>query len=253
MDWLRNDLHLAPGKSVLDLGAGTGKFSLRLLATGAKVIAVEPAPAMLQELRREFPVVEAREGIAEAIPCPTASMDVVICAQAFHWFANAQAVREINRVLKPDGMLGLIWNVRNECVGWVAALTQLIKPFEGDAPRYSTMRWRDTLLETDFSPVEERHFSHKYTGNPERVIVDRVLSVSFIAALPEAERERVAQQVRDLVASTPELASRASVDFPYETVAYSYKRPSLSAALGIPKTRLRYAKKISDEPSYDLS
>ena len=45
-------LEPAPGPRVLDLGAGTGKLTATLVALGAEVIAVEPDPAMLTELRR---------------------------------------------------------------------------------------------------------------------------------------------------------------------------------------------------------
>jgi SAM-dependent methyltransferase len=134
--WLRRDIGLSDGKTVLDLGAGTGKFIPKLLATGATVIAVEPVPAMLGQLTRLYPDIEAKEGSAEHIPLADASVDAVVCAQAFHWFATPEALTEINRVLKLGGALGLVWNVRDERVAWVAALTEIMKPFEGDAPRH---------------------------------------------------------------------------------------------------------------------
>src|SRR5580700_5629283 len=105
--WLTDDLGLGSGKTALDLAAGTGKFSSRLLATGATVIAVEPVQAILNELRRQYPEVEARSGMAQAIPIEDASVDAVVCAQSFHWFATPEALREIHRVLKPGGALGL--------------------------------------------------------------------------------------------------------------------------------------------------
>ena len=121
-EWLTQDLGLSAGKTALDLGAGTGKFSPRLLATRATVIAVEPVQAMLDQLIRQYPGVEARSGTAEAIPIEDASVDAVVCAQAFHWFATREALHEIRRVLKPGGAFGLVWNLRDESVPWVAAL-----------------------------------------------------------------------------------------------------------------------------------
>src|SRR5690348_6638971 len=73
------------GRTLLDLGAGTGKLTAALLGRGA-VIAVEPDPAMLAELRRRLPDVDAREGSAESIPLPTGSVDTVLVGQAWHWF-----------------------------------------------------------------------------------------------------------------------------------------------------------------------
>jgi len=54
----------------------------------------------------------------------------VVCAQAFHWFASAEALAGIHRLLKPAGELGLIWNVRDQSVDWVADLTRIMAPYE---------------------------------------------------------------------------------------------------------------------------
>jgi SAM-dependent methyltransferase len=217
--WLTHDLGLTRGKMALDLAAGTGKFSPRLLATGAAVIAVEPVRAMLEQLIGQYPEIDARNGSAQNIPLDDASVDAVVCAQSFHWFAMPEALREIHRVLKPGGAFGLVWNVRDDSVQWVAALTAIMKPFEGDAPRYHSQKWRDVFPADGFSPLRERQFSNRHTGPPEKVIIDRILSVSFMAALPLEEREQVAAQLREIIASYPELAGKTQVTFPYETLA----------------------------------
>ncbi len=218
--WLRDELHLGPGGAVLDLGAGTGKFLSRLRSVGATLNAVEPTPAMLQILTAANPDVDAKPGTAERIPFSDASMDAIVCAQSFHWFATRAALAEMRRVLKIGGALGLIWNVRDESVDWVAALTRIIAPYEGDAPRFAGGRWRAVFPAEGFSPLEQRRFAHAHVGPPERVVVDRILSTSFIAALSAAEREKVAGKVRALIAATPTLAGRAEVAFPYETRAF---------------------------------
>src|ERR1700712_1930981 len=132
--WLTGELGLAAGKTVLDLGAGTGKFSRSLLATGANVIAVEPVAAMLAQLVQQYPAVQAKSGPAEEIPLADASVDAVLCAQSFHWFATPASLREIHRVLKGGGALGLVWNVRDDHVAWVQKLSAIMLPYEGDAP-----------------------------------------------------------------------------------------------------------------------
>jgi SAM-dependent methyltransferase len=218
--WLAQDLGLGRGKTALDLGAGTGKFSRSLLAIGANVIAVEPIPAMLGQLVRQYPQVEARSGSAEAIPADDASVDAVVCAQCFHWFATPEALQEIHRVLKPDGALGLIWNDRDQRVEWVAALNRIMEPFVGDAPRFHSQKWRTLFPGDGFTPLREQRFPNRYTGDPEQVIVQRILSVSFIAALPAEERERVTAQLRDVIATSPQLAGKTQVTFPYETLAF---------------------------------
>lgn len=223
-DWLRNDLSLCEGKTVLDLGAGTGKFLPYLQSTGATVIAVEPVAAMLSQLARLHPDVEARQGSAENIPLADCSVDAVICAQAFHWFANRKSLAEILRVLNPGGSLGLIWNVRDESVRWVAALTEIMRHYEGDTPRYHSQEWRSLFPADGFGPLLEQYFPNEHTGPPEHVIIDRILSVSFIAALSPAEQKRVAEEIRELIASTPELAGKGQVTFPYETAVFSCKK-----------------------------
>jgi SAM-dependent methyltransferase len=225
-EWLTQDLGLSSGKTVLDLGAGTGKFSPRLMATGAAVIAVEPVPAMLAQLTRQYPEITARSGSAEAIPLEDASLDAVVCAQSFHWFATSEALREIHRVLKPGGALGLVWNIRDERVEWVAALTRIMRPYEGDAPRFHSQKWRSLFPADGFSPLRGKRFSNRHTGAPEQVIVDRILSVSFIAALPPEEQDRVKSKLREVIATSPELAGKAQVTFPYETLAFVCTRLS---------------------------
>jgi SAM-dependent methyltransferase len=219
--WLRDTLQLAPGKTVVDLGAGTGKFTPRLVATGAKVIAVEPVAQMLAKLSAALPGVETLSGTAESIPLADASVEAVVCAQAFHWFATRGALAEIQRVLKPGGRLGLVWNMRDARVGWVARLDGIVNRYEGDTPRYYTGAWREVFPYPGFGPLQEQHFSHGHTGAPDDVIVNRVRSTSFIAALPPAEQARVDEQVRALVAAEPTLHGKAAVTVPYETAAFS--------------------------------
>lgn len=109
-----------------------------LSGCGGEIVALEPVAAMREQLTAAFPQVEVLAGTADAIPLPDGSVDAVVCAQAFHWFATAPAVAEMARVLKPGGVLGLIWNVRDESVPWVAELSTITDPWEGDTPRYRT-------------------------------------------------------------------------------------------------------------------
>jgi SAM-dependent methyltransferase len=220
LDWLLHDLGLRPGRTAIDLGAGTGKFTRLLAQTGATVIAVEPAAGMLKRLTRELPGVTALRGEAQHIPLADSSADAVICAQSFHWFASRESLAEIRRVLKPGGVLGLIWNVRDQSVPWVAELTRIIEPFEGDAPRYDDDEWRVVFPAKGFSDLRERSFPHEHVGSSERVVVERVESVSFIAALPDEQRARVLNLVRALIGSTPALSMRPIVSFPYVTRAF---------------------------------
>ena len=119
--WLAQALGLGPGREVADVGAGTGKFTALLATTGATVVGVEPVDAMRAKIDAlQLPTVRAMAGTAQAIPLSAATLDAVVCAQAFHWFATRDALDEFHRVLRPGGKLGLVWNVRDESVDWVA-------------------------------------------------------------------------------------------------------------------------------------
>src|SRR4051795_3575728 len=134
-------LEPAPGPRVLDLGAGTGKLTATLVALGADVIAAEPDPAMLTELRRSLPAVRALPGSAEAIPLPDASVDAVLAGNAMHWFDMAAAGPEIARVLAPGGILAGLWNVLDDQVEWVDGLAK-ISPPAAVGPRDTPASWR---------------------------------------------------------------------------------------------------------------
>lgn len=224
--WLADTLHIDAHASVIDLGAGTGKFTRLLSTLAPTLIAVESVAAMGAQLTKLLPDVRLVNGTAESIPLPTASADAVVCAQAFHWFSTEAALAEIHRVLKPEGRLGLVWNVRDESVDWVAAITAIITPYEGDTPRFHTGRWCEAFTGEYFSEPEMTCFPYSHVGSPQEVIMDRFLSVSFIAALPDAAKAVVTAQLQALIDTHPALKGRDTVAFPYQTQAYVCHRLS---------------------------
>ncbi|TDV72219.1 class I SAM-dependent methyltransferase [Pseudomonas sp. LP_7_YM] len=222
--WLQHTLGIDAQSSVVDLGAGTGKFTRLLTPLTAHLTAVEPVEPMRQEFAKRFPDTPIVCGTAESLPLEDATADVLVCAQAFHWFANDAAVAEIHRVLKPGGRLGLIWNVRDESVDWVAQITRIITPYEGDTPRFHTGDWRLPFDGRYFAQPELTCLNYTHSGDAETVIMNRFLSVSFIAALPQAEKAVVTKQLRDLIQTHPALRDRQTVEFPYQTQAYLCRR-----------------------------
>ncbi|MGI8606668.1 MAG: class I SAM-dependent methyltransferase [Gaiellaceae bacterium] len=213
-------LGIAAGVRVLDLAAGTGKLTRMLTPTGAELVAVEPLGGMRVRLEESLPGIRALEGTAEAIPLPDASVAAVTVAQAFHWFDGHAALGEIHRVLARGGRLGLLWNVKDEDEDWIAQLGEIVEPHRGTAPRYLSGRWRRAFEETAlFTPLIAERCSHVHEVEVEGV-VDRILSISFIAALTEGEREQVAELVRRLLAEHPETRGRETIRLPYRTDVY---------------------------------
>jgi SAM-dependent methyltransferase len=163
-----------------------------------------------------LPHVETLAGTAHSMPLPDGSADAVVAAQAFHWFADGEALAEIHRVLRPSGGLGLVWNVRDVAVPWVARLTEIIdRHAPDDVPRHRRDDWRRVFDTTQrFTPLDERHFPHAQVVDP-KSIRERVGSISFIGTLPEAELDAVLDEVAALVAG-----ERPPVTIPYDTRVY---------------------------------
>ena len=189
----------AEPSDVVDLGAGTGKLTRALVALGHRVTAVEPLEEMRAELATVLPGVQAVAGSAEAMPLPSSSADVVTSAQAFHWFDHDDALPEIARVLRPEGRIALVWNSRDDRDPWMAGLSAIIG--------------NETIEETDvvpvldasglFGAVETAAFSFEQILDREGLL-DLVLSRSYLAKLPQAEREPVLQAVGALYDETAE-------------------------------------------------
>ena len=224
LDWLRDRMGIGPDSSVVEVGAGTGLFTRLLLETGAKVLATDPVAEMLVHLAATVPGVATAIATAEALPIAAGSVDAVICATAFHWFATPQVLAEFRRVLRPGGRHGLIWNVRDHQVPWVRRLSEITDRYQDDAPRQKSQAWRGVFPAPGFTSLRETTMRYDHVGTPEEVIVGRTLSTSFIAALPDDRRTALVDEVRALIAATPDLARKSEVRFPYVTRAYDCRR-----------------------------
>jgi ubiquinone/menaquinone biosynthesis C-methylase UbiE len=212
-------LGITQGSRVLDLAAGTGKLTRLLVPTGADLVAVEPVAGMREQLHAVLPEIEVRDGTAEALPADDASVDAVVCAQAFHWFDQQAALREIRRALRPGGGLAVVFNIRDEHEPWVAELTRLTGVETAPRPHHSTSRAAfatDVAAVGGFGPVTVHRFRYLQPLD-EQLLVDRVASQSWIGAMPDGERAELLEQVRQLARTHPDLAGRDSFDMPYDT------------------------------------
>ncbi|MFL5796773.1 MAG: class I SAM-dependent methyltransferase [Actinomycetota bacterium] len=224
--FLAEVLGLGPGRRVLELGAGTGKLTRLLVPTGARVIAVEPVPAMRAALVADVPGAAAIGGRAEAIPLADGSADAAVAAAAFHWFDGPAALRELHRVLRDDSVLAVAWNARDEERSelW-RRVTEVMALYRGDAPSYRSMEWRRAFDATDlFTPLQTLSFPYEHETTRDGAL-DRVSSVSFIAALPEPGRVTVREQVLRLLDEDLDIGPSAErFSLPYRTDVHWCRR-----------------------------
>lgn len=203
----------APGPRVLDLGAGTGKLTVTLVELGADVIAAEPDPEMLAELRGAVPSVRSVAGSAEAIPLPDASVDAVVAGNALHWFDLDVAGPEIARVLAPGGILAGLWNVLDDRVDWVAELER-VSGSAAIGPRDTLGSWRAATAdlhlprrgpEVWFGSPEQAEFPHGQ-GRTADALVATLATRAGMLVMPDREREAALRRIGDFLASRPQTA-----------------------------------------------
>lgn len=213
-------LGLRGPEPILELAAGTGKFTAALIDAGASPVAVEPLPGFREPLRHKFPQVPLVAALAEALPFRSARFDAVMVAQAFHWFDPEPALAEVHRVLRLGGALALVWNVREESHPVHAEMGRLFAQVNPGVPGHRKGRWKEALeAAPGFTAIS--HFERQFVQEHDvGLIVDRAASVSFVAALPEPEREQLLAELRRAAEADPEIRARGRVGLPYRTDVY---------------------------------
>jgi SAM-dependent methyltransferase len=214
VDWLLAEL--GRPQKVVEIGAGTGKFTALLVARGVEVAAVEPVAAMRERLAE---LVDALDATAEALPFEEESVDAIVASQSLHWTDVPRALAEFDRVLRPGGAVGLVWNFRDDAVPWQRDLDALFAELRADAPHSRDGRWQRAVESSAFEVASDAAWRWSVPTD-EAGVVDRALSVSYVASLPDEAREAVVDRVRELL-------RRHGVrpdEFRYTTEAYVLRR-----------------------------
>jgi SAM-dependent methyltransferase len=192
-------LGLPRSAEVLDLAAGTGKLTRTLLGHFDRVVAVEP----LAEMRALIPAeAQVLAGTADAIPLQDDAVDAVFVGEAFHWFATVQALAEIARVLRPGGVLALLWNRPAEDFEPAPpeAFWRLFDERTQEKPPELTSRsglWR-RVFPGPFGELHELSFPNELLLDRDGVVA-HVTSWSQVAVLPEPEREALRAELTALL------------------------------------------------------
>jgi len=210
VDWL---MASAPS-TVLDLGAGTGKFTRLISKRVDTVIAVDPSERMLHQLSRAVPTADTRVGTGEHLPLDDKSVDAVFSAQAWHWMDPATTVPEVARVLRDKGTLGLIWNVRDDRTDWVARMSEIIH----DGPS-ADLSDNPPVLPESFGVIER--FQTVWTHDLDRdEIAELTSSRSHFIVQDPATQALILKQLRHLLDTHPETRDLERIPMPYLTLAY---------------------------------
>ncbi len=200
---------------VLDLGAGTGLLAGAVRSAGHEVIAVEPDEQMRAVAAERHPGIRILAGSAEDIPLPDGSVDAVVVGQAYHWFTPQDALPQIHRVLRKDGVLAAMWNIRDDRTPWVAELSDIV----GDESYGLESAWPYGPVTPWFTEPERGLIEHTVTVPTDR-LTDLVRSRSSYLTADAAEQARLDREIGELATTNPGLTGRDSVEMPYRTCVY---------------------------------
>jgi SAM-dependent methyltransferase len=220
LDVLRREAGLAPQHVVADLGSGTGLSARLFLEHGNVVLGVEPNRAMREAAERllaGWPGFRSVAGTAEATTLAAESVDLVVAAQAFHWFDPVATRAEVVRILRPGGWMALLWNTRTATTPFLREYEALLVRYGADYQRIRHDRIEDDVLTRFFGGDAVR----LTVPNPQSLdlesLTGRMLSASYT---PPAGHPDRAPMVRALDALFQRHQQEGRVRFEYETRLY---------------------------------
>lgn len=221
VDWVLERTRLGPGARVLDLGCGTGISSRLFASRGLEVIGVDPNPAMLKRAEQAGGGPRYVRGEALATGLAAHSVDLVIIAQAFHWFYGEPVLAELGRVLAPGGACAPFWNVRDDrdpAMAEYEALLQTLEAYRAVDRFDDVLDWIDAR--SDLAPIERAEFPHHQQLDRE-AFFGRVFSSSYVVH-GVSDRAAFERRLDDFFARH---AVEGALAFRYRTKARLFRPP----------------------------
>ncbi|GAM22270.1 hypothetical protein SAMD00019534_054450, partial [Acytostelium subglobosum LB1] len=238
IDFIKNNLNLNANSLIVDLAAGTGKFTELLAGYGGfnNITAVEPSPefrqactdileGLIKKGRSELKY-SVVDGLATKIPLADQSVDAMFVSQAFHWFDSEASLREMTRVLKPGAPLVMVWcdmDVTNHLVRASADIFHE-KYYDNKTPQFRSFKWEAAfenpaianLLELPLK-LQKYKFMHHYTRES---LGNRVMSISYISLLSDAQKKHLLEEINQELDKFPETLNNQQFEYPYNVYLY---------------------------------
>lgn len=221
IDYLSEQLHAQQPNVVAELGAGTGILSLELAKLNLELYVFEPNKEMrdkaivsLQD--RGNCVISDKK--AEDTGLPSASCDMIVCAQAFHWFDTSKAKKEFQRIIKPDGSVAIIWNIRSIENAFGNAYEDFINNFSIDYEEVRKRQYRGNNLPLFFreGTMQQLVFHYKTRISLEQ-LKGRTLSYSY---MPNTGHPALKETMKALEVLFRKHEQEGIVELNYKTVLY---------------------------------
>ncbi|HXW33015.1 MAG TPA: class I SAM-dependent methyltransferase [Acidimicrobiales bacterium] len=244
VDWLLDGRRVA---AAVDLGAGTGACTRLLLARVETVAAVEPDERMRVVLRSEVPTAKVLDGRGELIPLPDASVDAVVASSSWHWMEPEPTLREVARVLRPGGTLGVLWSAPDPEGPFMAQARALLESQSFDAENNTAEkdssappdnlanvvladadRPSPTLeipddLDLPFEQPDFAEFREDLALTADQMI-GLMGTLSIFILMPEERRLRIFDQTRRLLRDALGIDGETTADLTFKTDAWRARR-----------------------------
>ncbi len=218
LNLFRDEMNLQKSSVIADIGSGTGISAKLFLENGNKVFGIEPNELMRQaslEYLSNFPDFKVVNGTAENTTLDDKSLDLIVAAQAFHWFDNAKTLNEFRRILRKDGFIALIWNERQ------LDSNEFLREYERFLVEHGTDYEKvrhDRIKKESLQDIFKLEFNLTTIENSQTLdfkgLKGRILSSSY---MPSEENPRFAEMEKTLKLLFAEHSEKGKIQLLYNT------------------------------------